>query len=90
MYELGKCANFHLFDDLLQRLKKKFKDIRIPKKIYANTYLDFVFFPHFFGEDFLDKKVDIIPTTSDLTTDEAFEKMLECLSMAAEEDVHQC
>ena len=90
MYEIGECANFHLFDDLVQRLEKKFKDIRIPKKIYVNTYLDFVFFPHFFGNDFLDKKVDIIPTTSDLTTDEAFEKMLEYFSMAAEEDVHQC
>lgn len=90
MYELGECANFRLFDDLALRLEKKFKDIRIPKKIYVNTYLDFVFFPHFFGEDFLDKKVDIIPTTSDLTTDEAFEKMLEYFSMAAEEDVHKC
>ena len=90
MYEIGECANFRLFDDLVQRLEKKFKDIRIPKKIYVNTYLDFVFFPLFFEKDFLDKKIEIIPTTSDLATDEAFEKMLECLSMAAEEDVHQC
>ncbi len=90
MYEIGECANFHLFDDLVQRLEKKFKDIRIPKKIYVNTYLDFVFFPLFFEKDFLDKKVEIIPTTSDLVTDEAFEKMLEYFSMAAEEDVHKC
>lgn len=90
MYEIGECANFHLFDDLVQRLEKKFKDIRIPKKIYVNTYLDFVFFPLFFGKDFLNKKVEIIPTTSDLVTDEAFEKMLEYFSMAAEEDVHKC
>lgn len=84
MNEMGEAANFRLFDDLVLHMAKKLKGMLIPKKLYVDTYLDFVFFQTFFGGDYDKGKVDIIPSATYLATDDAYDEMVNFLSKAEE------
>lgn len=82
--EMGEAADFRLFDDLVLHMAKKLKGMLIPKKLYVDTYLDFVFFQTFFGLDYDKGEVDIIPSATYLATDDAYDKMVNFLSKAEE------
>lgn len=88
MNEIGEAANFRLFDDIAMRMAMKLKGILIPKKLYVDTYFDYVFFQTFFGEDFFDKKVNIIPSATYLTTDDAYNEMTNFFSNMEENDFY--
>lgn len=78
--ELGESSDFRLFDEIIFRLERKLKDMRIPKKLYVNSYLDFVFLQSFFDEDLAKGKTEIIPSINYLATDEAFDGMIDFFS----------
>ncbi len=74
--QMGMAKNLRPLDDLCSKLSKSLKDRSLPKKIYVNSYLDYVFFSDFFAPHIKNKKVKIILEIKSLYTDQAYEGLL--------------
>lgn len=85
-HAVGEAKDLRPFDELCSALMDALQDIRLPKTIYVNNYLDAVFFDHFFAPYVDDKKVKIAVKTGDLQSDRVFESLSYFLQQKMEQN----
>ena len=83
---IGTPLGSHPFDDLVEHLSESLEKLVIPKKIYVNTYLDLLFYRHYFAPYIQEGKVKVELSSEELKTDCAFEEMLKCLEQGWDEE----
>ena len=83
---MGEAKDFMPFDELCNRLMDSLADIKVPKTIYVNNFLDFAFFDNFFAPYIDNKKMKLVPMEKKLQTDNAYESLSYFLNQKMEED----
>jgi hypothetical protein len=86
IHSMGEATMGHPFDNLVVALSKDLEGITLPKTIYVNTFLDYLFFCAFF-KPYADKgqiKVELGP--DELQTDFAFDELESFLEKRMEEE----
>ncbi len=85
-HAMGEAKDFMPFDELCNRLMDSLADIKVPKTIYVNNFLDFAFFDNFFAPYIDNKKMKLVPMEKRLQTDNAYESLSYFLNQKMEED----
>ncbi len=83
--QMGVANNNRALDDVISNLSMKLTECPLPKKIYVNSYLDYVFFTDFFGPYIDKKKIKIQIEPKPLVVDEAYKGLCKFLEQRIKE-----